>query len=181
MSGAPLAAQSHSAGAGGLCLFLGQQPLVAATHLLNRSRRLTLRCDPPTNQPTNQPINRPTARPPHPARYLKELGVEAEQVNFDLKAKEHKSADFLKVNPFGKVPAMSDGEFNLVSGGGGQNGRQGWLVHALLLVYTSRAGSCTPAQSHARMPIIPPPRPPHPRPPSLRAAPCCSTWPTSTP
>jgi hypothetical protein len=49
--------------------------------------------------------------------------VEAEQVSLDMKdAKEHKSPDFLKVNPFGKVPAMSDGDFNLVRGRGGGGG-----------------------------------------------------------
>jgi hypothetical protein len=72
--------------------------------------------------------DRPSA-PPSRHRYLKELGVEAEQVNLDLKdAKEHKKPEFLKVNPFGKVPAMSDGGFNLVSSpgrGAAQRGARG--------------------------------------------------------
>jgi len=55
--------------------------------------------------------------------------VEAELVNMDMKdKKEHKSPEFLKVNPFGKLPAMSDGEFNLVRPFGRALVRGGALV-----------------------------------------------------
>jgi hypothetical protein len=56
---------------------------------------------------------RPKSKPPV-GRYLQELGVEAQQLDLDFKAKEHKDPEFLKVNPFGKLPALSDGGFNLV-------------------------------------------------------------------
>lgn len=40
----------------------------------------------------------------------------AEPVNLDMKEKrEHKAPEFMAINPFGKVPALSDGGFNLVS------------------------------------------------------------------
>lgn len=52
-------------------------------------------------------------------RYLKELGVDATIRDLDMKEKrEHKGAEFLAVNPWGKLPAISDGSFNLVRCGG---------------------------------------------------------------
>ncbi len=44
---------------------------------------------------------------------LEETGVAYENKNVDMRAKEHKSEAFLKINPNGKVPAMVDGEINL--------------------------------------------------------------------
>lgn len=44
---------------------------------------------------------------------LEETGVAYENKNVDMRAKEHKSEAFLKINPNGKVPAMIDGEMNL--------------------------------------------------------------------
>lgn len=44
---------------------------------------------------------------------LEEAGVSYELKNIDMKNKEHKSEDFLKINPNGKVPALTDGNFNL--------------------------------------------------------------------
>ena len=38
------------------------------------------------------------------------LGVEFERVNVDLPKGEHKSPEFLKINPFGQVPALVDGD-----------------------------------------------------------------------
>ncbi|MEQ1878519.1 MAG: glutathione S-transferase family protein [Bdellovibrionia bacterium] len=44
---------------------------------------------------------------------LEELGQKYELVLLDPKTREHKSESFLKVNPFGKVPAIRDGDFTL--------------------------------------------------------------------
>ncbi len=44
---------------------------------------------------------------------LKELGVEWEEVPVDMGKGEHKSPEFLKLNPNGKVPCMVDGDFVL--------------------------------------------------------------------
>ena len=42
---------------------------------------------------------------------LEELGVEYQAKSIDFRAKEHKSEDYLKINPNGKVPALKDGDF----------------------------------------------------------------------
>ena len=44
---------------------------------------------------------------------LEEAGVAFTQKDVDMKNKEHKSADFLKINPMGKVPALVDGDVTL--------------------------------------------------------------------
>lgn len=44
---------------------------------------------------------------------LEEAGVAYELKNIDMKNKEHKSESFLKINPNGKVPALTDGSLNL--------------------------------------------------------------------
>lgn len=44
---------------------------------------------------------------------LEEAGVDFTQKDVDMKNKEHKSQDFLKINPMGKVPAMVDGDITL--------------------------------------------------------------------
>ncbi len=41
------------------------------------------------------------------------LGIEAEYINLDLTKGEHKSPDFLAINPLGKVPAINDSGFCL--------------------------------------------------------------------
>ena len=41
------------------------------------------------------------------------LGVEYELKRIDLLAGQHKSEEFLKLNPVGKVPVMQDGDFTL--------------------------------------------------------------------
>jgi glutathione S-transferase len=41
---------------------------------------------------------------------LQELGVEFESVTVDLRAGQHRSADFLAINPAGKLPALVDGD-----------------------------------------------------------------------
>jgi glutathione S-transferase len=42
---------------------------------------------------------------------LEELGVQYERVPIDMKTREHKSPEYLKLNPNGKVPTLVDGEF----------------------------------------------------------------------
>lgn len=44
---------------------------------------------------------------------LEEAGVAYSLKEIDMRAKEHKSAEFLKINPNGKVPAMVDGDLTL--------------------------------------------------------------------
>ena len=44
---------------------------------------------------------------------LEEAGVKYEAKSIDFQAKEHKSAEFLKINPNGKVPALTDGDFTI--------------------------------------------------------------------
>ena len=42
---------------------------------------------------------------------LAELGVAHEVVLLDMRKGEHKQPAYLAINPFGKVPAMTDGEW----------------------------------------------------------------------
>ena len=42
-----------------------------------------------------------------------EAGVAYEVKAVDMRNQEHKSAEFLKLNPNGKVPAMKDGDISL--------------------------------------------------------------------
>ncbi|MBF2064149.1 MAG: glutathione S-transferase family protein [Calothrix sp. C42_A2020_038] len=49
--------------------------------------------------------------------YLEELGVPYELVMLDMKAGEHRQEAFLDINPFGKVPAIVDGDFVLWESG----------------------------------------------------------------
>ncbi|MBK9323825.1 MAG: glutathione S-transferase family protein [Bdellovibrionaceae bacterium] len=44
---------------------------------------------------------------------LEEAGVAYNIKELDMRAKEHKSAEYLKINPNGKVPAMIDGDLTL--------------------------------------------------------------------
>jgi glutathione S-transferase len=44
---------------------------------------------------------------------LEEIGVPYERVPLDMRAKQHKSEGFLKLNPAGKVPVLIDGDFVL--------------------------------------------------------------------
>jgi len=44
---------------------------------------------------------------------LEEIGVPYTLKEVDMRNKEHKSAEFLKINPNGKVPAMVDGDLTL--------------------------------------------------------------------
>ena len=49
--------------------------------------------------------------------YLEELGVPYEFILLDMQAGEHRQAEFLAINPMGKVPAIVDGEFKLWESG----------------------------------------------------------------
>ncbi|GLC49345.1 hypothetical protein PLESTB_000209300, partial [Pleodorina starrii] len=49
--------------------------------------------------------------------YLAELNVPHELVSVDMRRGEHKSQTFLAINPFGKVPAMTDGDLPLFESG----------------------------------------------------------------
>jgi glutathione S-transferase len=49
--------------------------------------------------------------------YLEELGMPYEFILLDMSTGEHHQPDFLKINPFGKVPAITDGDFALFESG----------------------------------------------------------------
>ncbi|ANV88517.1 glutathione S-transferase family protein [Picosynechococcus sp. PCC 7117] len=49
--------------------------------------------------------------------YLEELGADYEFVFLDMQAGEHKQPDFLALNPFGKVPVLTDDEVTLFESG----------------------------------------------------------------
>ncbi len=49
--------------------------------------------------------------------YLEELAIPYEFVLLDMSVKEHLQPDFLKLNPFGKVPTIVDGDFALFESG----------------------------------------------------------------
>jgi len=49
--------------------------------------------------------------------YLQELGVPYEDVILDLQTGEQRQPSFLAVNPFGKVPALEDGDLKLWESG----------------------------------------------------------------
>lgn len=45
--------------------------------------------------------------------YLEELAIPYEFILLDMKQGEHLQSDFLQINPFGKVPAIIDKDFQL--------------------------------------------------------------------
>lgn len=49
--------------------------------------------------------------------YLEEIGAEYEFVLLDMQNGEHLQPDFLAINPFGKVPAIADGEVKIWESG----------------------------------------------------------------
>lgn len=49
--------------------------------------------------------------------YLEELGTPYEFVLLDMQSGEHRQPEFLALNPFGKVPAIQDGDFVLWESG----------------------------------------------------------------
>lgn len=52
----------------------------------------------------------PPTRAVRPIWVLNELGLDCEIVTVDLMSGAHLEPDFLKVNPFGKVPVLADGD-----------------------------------------------------------------------
>lgn len=59
----------------------------------------------------------PRTRTPLVQWYLEELGVDYEYISLDLRAEEHRQAEYLEINPIGKVPAIVDGELKLWESG----------------------------------------------------------------
>lgn len=49
--------------------------------------------------------------------YLEEIEIAYEFITLDMQSGEHLKADFLEINPMGKVPAIVDGEFKLWESG----------------------------------------------------------------
>lgn len=60
--------------------------------------------------------------------YLEELEVPYEFVLIDMQAGEHRSSEYLQINPCGKLPAIADGDFLL------------WESGAILLYLTDKYG-----------------------------------------
>jgi glutathione S-transferase len=71
--------------------------------------------------------------------YLEELGLPYEFVLFDMQSGEHLQPAYLAINPFGKVPAIADGDFKL------------WESGAILLYLSEKydASLTTPEQRAA--------------------------------
>jgi glutathione S-transferase len=63
--------------------------------------------------------------------YLEELAIPYEFVMLDMKAGEHLQADYLAINPFGKVPGIVDGELKL------------WESGAILLYLAEKYGKAS--------------------------------------
>jgi glutathione S-transferase len=61
--------------------------------------------------------------------YLEELEVPYEFVLLDMQSGEHRKPEFLSINPMGKVPAITDGDFKL------------WESGAILLYLDEKYGS----------------------------------------
>lgn len=49
--------------------------------------------------------------------YLAELGIPYESVAVDLQAKENRTPEYLAINPFGRIPAIADGDFHMWESG----------------------------------------------------------------
>ena len=58
----------------------------------------------------------PQTRVSMPRWYLEEKGIPHELVMLDMKAQQHRQAEYLAINPFGKLPALVDSGFNTGSG-----------------------------------------------------------------
>jgi glutathione S-transferase len=69
--------------------------------------------------------------------YLEELDVPYEFVMLDMQAGDHRQPEFLAINPFGKVPAIADGEVVL------------WESGAILLYLAEAYGGATTPQDRA--------------------------------
>lgn len=69
--------------------------------------------------------------------YLEELDVPYELILLDMQAGEHRQPPFLEINPFGKVPAIVDGDFVL------------WESGAILLYLAEKYGELTEPEQRA--------------------------------
>ncbi|PSO52664.1 MAG: glutathione S-transferase [Cyanobacteria bacterium QH_8_48_120] len=70
--------------------------------------------------------------------YLEEREIPYEFVQLNLEAGEHQQPEYLAINPFGKVPAIVDGDFQL------------WESGAILLYLAEKSGEL-PESIEARM------------------------------
>ena len=66
---------------------------------------------------------------------LLELGIECEMVPIDLTKREQRNPEFLALNPFGRVPVLTDGELKL------------WESHAILVYLGDKSGRLWPTIS----------------------------------
>lgn len=69
--------------------------------------------------------------------YLEELSVPYELVMLDMAAGEHRQDAFLAINPFGKVPAIVDGDFKL------------WESGAILMYLAEKHAGITSVEARA--------------------------------
>jgi glutathione S-transferase len=68
-------------------------------------------CSPQSEIRSMKLYSHPLSGHAHRARlFLSLIGVDAEIVEVDLAAGEHKSPDFLALNPFGQLPVLQDGD-----------------------------------------------------------------------
>jgi glutathione S-transferase len=79
-----------------------------------------------------------TPNPRKPCAVAKYLNSPVEFVRVDLTKGEHQSTEYLAINPNGKVPALSDGDFNL------------WESHAIMAYLATKADSELWPQDNAR-------------------------------
>jgi glutathione S-transferase len=79
-----------------------------------------------------------TPNPRKPCAVAKYLNSPVEFVRVDLAKGEHQSTEYLAINPNGKVPALSDGDFNL------------WESHAIMAYLATKADSELWPQDNAR-------------------------------
>ncbi len=69
---------------------------------------------------------------------LLELGLECEIVPVDLTRGEHRKPEFLALNPYGRVPVLTDGDLTL------------WESHAILAYVGEKAGKMWPTSTAGR-------------------------------
>jgi glutathione S-transferase len=67
-----------------------------------------------------------------------ELGLQCEIVPVDLTKGEHRKPEFLALNPYGRVPVLTDGELTL------------WESHAILAYLGEKAGRMWPTSAAGR-------------------------------
>jgi glutathione S-transferase len=69
---------------------------------------------------------------------LLELGIECEMVPVDLTKREQRNPEFLALNPFGRVPVLTDGDLKL------------WDSHAILAYLGDKSGKLWPSSAAGR-------------------------------